>query len=175
MIDTIRRVVTGHDESGKAIVVFDSNAANVHERAAGTGATHLWRTHSTPADNSGAEDTVTGDVPLAPPPGGSVFRVVEFAPVGDAAENMAPDALAREIGAHSAAGAAQRHPLTHRTDSIDYAIIMSGEIDMLLDEDDLHLKAGDIVVQRGTNHAWVNRSSEPCKIAFVLIDAVAAI
>ena len=60
--------------------------------------------------------------------------------------------------------------MMHRTETIDYAIVLSGEIDMVLDETDVHLSEGDVVVQCGTNHAWVNRSSQPCRIAFILID-----
>jgi len=169
-------VVTGHDENGVAVIIHDSDAPNVNVRATGTGASHLWRTFATPADNSGAEDTAVGKVELAPPEGGSVFRVVEFAPDGDIS-SMDPAATANELGAHSAGGELQRHPGTHRTDTIDYAVVISGEIDMWLDEekDDVHLKAGDVIIQRGTNHAWVNRGDKPCQIAFILIDAVPAI
>ncbi len=177
MVASIRRVVTGHDGSGTAINIFDGDAPNVNVRPNGSGATHLWRTHGTPADNSGSEDTALGQVALAPPEGGSVFRIVEFAPEGDAAPAQSTAETARSLGAHVPDGAALRHSGSHRTDTIDYAIVMSGEIDMWLDEekDDVHLKAGDVIIQRGTNHAWVNRGAEPCQIAFILIDAVPAI
>ncbi len=177
MISSVRRVVTGHDSNGKAIIIMDSDAPNAVERAPGTGATHLWRSFATPADNSGSEDTATGKVALVPPEGGSVFRIVEFAPEG-AAPPPAPSAeTANALGAHAPEGAALRHAGSHRTDTIDYAVVISGEIDMWLDDekDDVHLKAGDVIIQRGTNHAWVNRGSEPCRIAFILIDAVPAI
>ena len=147
------------------------------ERHPGTGASHLWRTFATPANNSGAEDTATGQVTLAPPEGGSVFRIVEFAPEGDTIPEAPSPETARSLGAHVPEGGALRHPGSHRTDTIDYAVVIKGEIDMWLDEekDDVHLKAGDTVIQRGTNHAWVNRGTEPCLIAFILIDAVPAI
>ena len=80
MVAAVRRVVTGHDRDGKAVVVFDGDAPNVRERGHGTGSTQLWRSFATPADNSGSEDAVAGDIPLIPPAGGSVFRIVEFAP-----------------------------------------------------------------------------------------------
>ena len=175
MVKRIRRIVTGHDRNGKAVIIFDSDAPNVKIRPGGTGSSALWRTHSTPAINKGSEDAVLGDIPLQPPTFGSVFRIVEFAPDANVAKEG--PGLAEQLGAHSAEGAANRHAGTHRTDSIDYAIVMSGEIDMLMDEekDDVHVKAGDVIIQRGTNHAWVNRGNMPCQIAFVLIDAEPAI
>ncbi|MCY4547040.1 MAG: cupin domain-containing protein [Defluviicoccus sp.] len=176
MVAAVRRVVTGHRD-GRAVVVIDGDAPNMREREHGTGATQLWRTFATPADNAGAADPVTGDVPLAPPPGGSVFRIVEFAPESAISRGPGGGTLARALGAHEPEGAALRHPGSHRTDSVDYAVVVSGEIDLWLDdpEDDVHLTAGDVVIQRGTNHAWVNRGTEPCRIAFVLIDAKPAV
>ena len=177
MVAAVRRVVTGHDGDGRAVVVLDGDAPNVRERAHGTGATQLWRTFATPADNSGSGDAVAGDVPLKPPAGGSVFRIVEFAPESSVARSGDAGTLASALGAHEPEGAALRHPGSHRTDSVDYAIVLSGEIDLWLDDekDDVRLKAGDVVIQRGTNHAWVNHGAEPCRIAFVLIDAKPAV
>ena len=169
MSDPVRRVVTGHDAEGKAIVLFDGPAENVGPPLHGTVSTELWRTFATPADNGAAEDAVAGEVPLVPPPAGSVFRIVEFAPDAE----TGPGTLADAIGAEAPQDGARRHAASHRTDSVDYAIILSGEIDLLLDDphDDLHLKAGDVVVQRGTNHAWVNRGAAPCRIALVVLPA----
>lgn len=177
MVAPVRRVVTGHDENGKAVVIFDGDAPNVRVREHGTGSTQLWRTVATPADNSGSDDAVAGDIPLKPPAGGSVFRVVEFAPESDISRSEGAGTLARALGAHEPEGAALRHPGSHRTDSVDYAIVISGEIDLWLDDekDDVHLRAGDAVIQRGTNHAWVNNGAGPCRIAFVLIDAKPAV
>ena len=81
--------------------------------------------------------------------------------------------MIKEMGLHgiSKAGEKPRHPAMHATKSIDYALVLAGEIDMLLDDSEVHLNTGDVIVQRGTNHAWVNRGDEPCCIAFVLIDA----
>ncbi len=176
MVRPVRRVVTGHDSGGKAVIVIDGNAPNVRIRQHGTSSTQLWRTFATPADNTGAEDPALGDVPLSPPPGGSVFRIVEFMPETTIETPVEGDTLARTLGAHQPEGQAFRHPGSHRTDSIDYAIVMSGEIDLWLDDekDDVHVKAGDVVIQRGTNHAWVNRGDKPCQIAFILIDALPA-
>jgi quercetin dioxygenase-like cupin family protein len=141
----IRRVVTGHDENGKAVVKFDSVPGNIGPMRPGVTACVAWTTDRIPADLSGDEDEGLRPVSTAHA-GGTVFRVVEYQP-----------------------GAAPRN---HRTASIDYAVVMSGEIHMELDDGVVvHLKAGDILVQRGTVHNWVNRGNVPCVIAFVLIDA----
>jgi quercetin dioxygenase-like cupin family protein len=167
----IRRVVTGHDKDGKAIVVIDGNAPNVRERkAANVVSTLLWVVEETPADISGSADRAVNEVGVAPPANGSVLRIVDFLPVADAASRDNAQML-QEMGIHAEGGKPPRHAFTHRTKSVDYAIVLSGEIDMLLDDSEVHLKAGDILVQQGTNHAWVNNGKEPCRIAFVLIDA----
>jgi naringenin degradation protein FdeH len=169
----IRRVVTTLDASGKAVVLFDGNDPHRVERAEAAVVSHLvWITNETPADVSGTADRASVTIGIPPPPGGSVFRIVDFGPMPPAVEQLPPDTLHKEIGAHAPKkGRPPRHPVMHRTCTIDYAIIMEGEIDMLLDEGEIHLEAGDVVVQQGTNHAWVNRGTKPCRIAFVLIDA----
>jgi quercetin dioxygenase-like cupin family protein len=141
---TTRRVITGHDASGKAKVLIDEVVKNVGSARPGAQASVIWTTEGFPVDNNGDADASSRKVgtTLA---NGCVFRVVEFSP-GVAARN-------------------------HRTDSIDFAVIMSGEIDMELDDEEVHLKAGDVLVQRGTIHNWVNRGSAPCVIAFCLVDA----
>jgi quercetin dioxygenase-like cupin family protein len=141
----VRRLVTGHDGGGRAVVKIDELAKNVVSNRPGASSCVIWTTDTNPVDNSGDADTSTRKVgtTLA---GGTVFRVVEFAP-----------------------GAA---PRVHRTDSIDYACVLSGEIDMELEKgEEVHLKAGDVLVQRGTVHCWINRGVTPCTIAFVLVDA----
>ena len=165
----IRRVVAGHDENGKAIILSDGDAANVQQQTSTIESTLLWVTDSAPASNSGTTDTADQEIGIPPPPNGSIFRIVEFAPEGKDGANEELEYLA-SVGAEQHEGA--RHPGMHKTHSIDYAIIMSGEVDMFVDEDEVHLKAGDVVVQRGNSHAWVNRGTEPCRIAFILIDAV---
>lgn len=140
----LRRVVTGHDANGHAIVKIDEISKNLVSARPGSTACVVWTTESFPVDNTGEADEglrKTGTT-LS---NGTVFRVVEFAP-----------------------GVASR---VHRTDSIDYAVVISGEIDMELDNSIVHLKAGDVLVQRGTIHNWVNRGNTPCVIVFVLIDA----
>ena len=140
----LRRVVTGHDANGRAVVEIDEITQNPPSGRPGRSACVVWTTESFPVDNTGNEDGGKRQVGTTLK-NGTVFRVVEFMP-----------------------GVS---PRVHRTDSIDYAVVMSGEIDMELDDSVVHLKAGDVLVQRGTIHNWVNRGTESCIIAFVLIDA----
>ena len=172
-----RRVVTGHDENGKSVVLSDETATQILERPTRPGVrlTNFWIERGSPAEYDGPEETCTGDFVLHPPPLGSTFRVVEFLPED-------PEVIANIDGktAFAAMGAGgnvvedARHPYFHRTDSLDYAIVLTGEIWMVMDteEEDTLLKAGDVVIQRGNGHAWANRGTEPCAIAFVLIDGV---
>ena len=140
----LRRVVTGHDKTGKAIVTIDETVKNVMSGRPGALASVVWSTQGFPVNNDRSEDESSRKVGTTLD-GGTVLRVVEFSP-----------------------GVQRR---MHRTDSIDYAVIMSGEIDMELDDSTVHLKAGDVLVQRGTIHNWVNKGTEPCVIAFTLIAA----
>ncbi|HVV95404.1 MAG TPA: cupin domain-containing protein [Hyphomicrobiales bacterium] len=177
MVKAVRRVVTGHDASGKAVVVSDGPATNVRERPAMAGmASHLlWVTDETPADIAGNADRAAREIGVAPPAGGSILRVVDFPPeTAQATTTLDNATMLRDMGLSADNPAAKiAHPGAHRTRSIDYAIVLSGEIDMWLDDSAVHLKAGDILIQQGTNHAWVNRGTETCRIVFVLIDAVA--
>ena len=174
----IRRVITGHDASGKAVVLEDRDAPAVRTNPHRPGhvSTDLWKTTSTPVIVKRAEpDPTEGPKQIHPLPGGTVFRISEIAPETEAIRNMSPE-QAREVfkamGNESAStfGANKRHPFMHRTETIDYAVVLEGEITMLLDDSEVHLKAGDVVIQRGTNHAWSNRSSKPAKMLYVLID-----
>jgi len=166
-----RRVVTGHDVAGKAVVLLDGAARNAKVRkATGLTSTLLWVTDESPADNSGSSDSADREIGVAPPARGSIFRMVDFPPEAEpgAVDNAA---MLKEMGLTGKAHADPRRATMHRTKSVDYAVVISGEIDMLLDDSEVHLRAGDVLVQRGTSHAWVNRGSESCRIAFVLIDA----
>jgi quercetin dioxygenase-like cupin family protein len=140
----LRRVVTGHDKTGKAIVTIDEPVKNAMSGRPGALASVVWTTAGFPVSNDGDSDDSSRKVGTTLD-NGTVLRVVEFSP-----------------------GVQRR---MHRTDSIDYAVIMSGEIDMELDDSTVHLKAGDVLVQRGTIHNWVNRGTAPCTIAFILIAA----
>jgi quercetin dioxygenase-like cupin family protein len=140
----IRRVVTSHDDNGNAVVLFDETCTQRRSSREGHRSCVVWSTGSFPSINTGNEDgalRATGSTD----PDGTVFRVVQYDP-----------------------GVAPRN---HRTDSIDYAVVLSGEIDMELDGATVHLRQGDLLVQRGTVHNWVNRGREPCVIAFVLVAA----
>ncbi|HEY1363833.1 MAG TPA: cupin domain-containing protein [Xanthobacteraceae bacterium] len=142
---TVRRVVTGHDHHGRARVLIDEIARNVVEGRPGAQAASIWISEGFPVDNDGGTDTAGRKVGTTLDDG-LVFRVVSFGP-----------------------GVAPRN---HRTSSIDCATVISGEIDMELDDGaSVHLRAGDVLVQRGTIHNWVNRGTAPCVIAFVLVAA----
>jgi quercetin dioxygenase-like cupin family protein len=170
-----RRVVTGHDENGIAKVIRDDTASCILQRPnrPGVTLTNFWQVDTSPARMERHDDPVDGPLVLHPPENGSVFRVVQFDPED-------PEVLAKldgasafaEMGAGANIVQGARHPFMHRTDSIDYSIVLSGEIYMLMDDEDVLLKAGDVIVQQGTNHAWSNRGTEPCLICFVLNDAV---
>jgi len=132
----------------------------------------IWVTDQSPADITGAADRGAVEIGIQPPRNGSVFRIVEFPPETAEMRNLDPSTMHASIGDSAPKrGLPPRHPAMHRTRTIDYAVVMAGEIDMLLDDSEIHLKAGDVLVQQGTNHAWVNRGSEPCRIAFILIDS----
>lgn len=164
----VRRVVTGH-RAGKGVVLFDGAAPNARLRqASGIGSTLLWVTDETPADITRADDRSAREIGVPPPTGGSIFRVVDFPPEQGARSR---EAILREMGVVS--GDAARHHGMHRTRSIDYAVVLEGEIDMLLEDSEVHLEAGDVLVQQGTDHAWMNRGTVSCRIAFVLMDAKA--
>ena len=169
----VRRVVTTVDKNDKAVVLFDS--ANPHKKVrphALTVSRVCWVTDQTPADLTGTRDRAAVEIGIMPPPGGSVFRIVDFPPETAETRNLDPNTMHHSLGDGAPKrGLPPRHPAMHRTRTVDYAIVMSGEIDMLLDDSEIHLKAGDVLVQQGTNHAWVNRGTEPCRIAFVLIDS----
>lgn len=167
----IHRVITGLDANNKSTALFDSQVPLEVGKSGNPGAI-LWITDSYPLGFS-QDDTGKRPLGIAPPTNGTVIRVVEFPPVDDAAlAKMDPNFMMKVVGDTAPArGVAVTNPLMHRTRTIDYAIIMSGEIDMMLDDKTVHLKAGDVVVQQATNHAWLNHGKEPCRIVFVLMDS----
>ena len=172
----IRRVVTGHDENGKAIVIMDDIATCTLERPARPGVTltNLWQTDKVPMRPERHDDPIEGPLILHPPKNGSIFRIVQFDPEDpEVLAKLDGKAAFAEMGAGANIVEGARHPFMHRTDSVDYSVVLSGEIYMMMDEEEYLLKAGDTVVQQGTNHAWSNRGTEPCLIAFVLNDVVA--
>ena len=175
MKKSFRRVVTGHNAQGKSVFVIDDTAAHVFTRGPGSAiVTEMWETRATPADNRGNGDAIDRGMRLPPPKNGSVFRIIEYPPDKERIASLNRDRAANDDPTgHSAAfdRNSPRHPGFHKTDSIDYALVLSGEIYALMDEGEVLLKAGDVLIQRGTNHAWSNRTDEPAYLAFVLIDA----
>jgi mannose-6-phosphate isomerase-like protein (cupin superfamily) len=169
----VRRVVTGHDARGRSVVLFDGESPHtfVLEKAGGLLLTEIWETRSSPADNSGAKDAADHERRIVPVNGGTVFRVIEYPPDSVRLKTLAPESFFRGMGAKAADAATRRHPGMHKTDTVDYCVVLSGEIWAVLDEGEVLLRAGDCLVQRGTDHAWSNRTEQPCVIAFVLIAA----
>ncbi len=144
----IRRVVTGHDAKQVAKILIDAPAANRRTSKSGGASTLIWCSDRTPADISAgenAEDMGARQLGTPPPPNGTRFTVNDIPP--------------------------GRSGPMHRTETIDYVIVLSGEIEMQMDDSTVKLKAGDVLVQRGTNHAWINRGPKPARVAFILIDA----
>ena len=170
----VRRVVTTVDANDKAVVLFDG--ANPHKRVrphAQTVSRLVWVTDQTPADLSGSRRPRRRRYRhhAAAQRDGVPHRRVSAGDARRCAISI-PHTMHASLGDSAPKrGLPPRHPAMHRTRTVDYAIVMAGEIDMLLDNSEIHLKAGDVLVQQGTNHAWVNRGTEPCRIAFVLIDA----
>jgi len=140
----IRRVITGHKKDGKATVLIDESVKNTMSWRANAESSVIWTTEGFPVNNDASDDS-SGRKVGTTLDNGIVFRVVSFGP-----------------------GVAPRN---HRTDSVDFAVVISGEIDMKLDDETVHLKAGDVLVQRGTIHDWINKGKEPCVIAFTLVSA----
>jgi hypothetical protein len=168
----VRRVVTKLDEGGKAVVMLDERLPMSGVRPPNYVA-NIWVTEKSLPDFSSTADRGKTKTGLTPPKGGSVFRIVEFMPEPESITRLDLNTMQRVVGAADTPkkGLPPRHPMMHRTRTLDYAIVLAGEIDMLLDEGEVHLKAGDVLVQQATNHAWVNRGAEPCRIAFILMDA----
>jgi Cupin domain. len=175
---TFRRIVTGHDVNGKAIIVSDAPPVLTQLVGGPGGPTffEVWRTVETPAMIHPQPDKTDEDRLVLPPPkNGTRIRVIEFPPEGDEIRKLTGAEAAakfRSMGDQNASTITEGspHPLMHRTETLDYGIMLEGEITMVLDRVETTIKAGDIVIQCGTNHAWANRSGKSCRMAFVLID-----
>jgi mannose-6-phosphate isomerase-like protein (cupin superfamily) len=168
-----RRVVTGHNAAGRSIILTDGESPNVFTAAASGGlrSTELWATTTAPADNSGDADAAIRERRITPEGLGTVFRYIEYPPDSVRLKTIDPAAhFSTGTGARPGGDGAP-HKGMHRTDTVDYAIILSGEIYAVMDEGEVLLRQGDCLIQRGTNHAWSNRTEEPCLIAFVLVAA----
>lgn len=175
----VRRIVTGHDAQGRAVFQEDGPVPRVQRIGGEHGPLffEVWNTRETPAviDRASGEPAEEG-IQLVPPTNGTRIRVLDIPPDGDRLDNVTPEqarAHFAEVGATDAAshsGAGSRHAHMHRTQSVDYGIVLEGELTLILDEGETVCRAGDIIVQRGTNHGWANRTDRNCRIAFILID-----
>ncbi|MGY4533215.1 mannose-6-phosphate isomerase-like protein (cupin superfamily) [Pseudomonas sp. TE3786] len=171
-----KRVVTGHNANGQAVVASSGPTPNVFPLAAvpGTVFYEIWNSAASPALLDNASDPTAKPLQLSPSPLGSVIRVVDIPPDSQQNQISAEDAAAAfaEIGqAHAGTGTADsRHKLMHRTETLDYGIVTEGEVWLVLDEQEVQLKRGDVVVQRGTNHAWSNRTEAMARMVFILLD-----
>lgn len=177
-LKTFRRVVTAHDAEGKAIIIAD--APPVHSQLIGGpgGPTFIevWHTTETPALLPPVPALPDEDQLILPPPkNGSRIRVIEFPPESDAIRQLSGAEAAakfKDMGDQQASTSAEGapHPLMHRTETLDYGIVLEGELTLILDREETTIHAGDIVIQCGTNHAWSNRSLRTCRVAFILLD-----
>jgi mannose-6-phosphate isomerase-like protein (cupin superfamily) len=179
MLKPFRRVVTGHNAEGKSTVVFDGVAQQGIENPLwpGRGATGLWRTDKSMSDNLGNADPTLGSFRLQPIDGGTNFLIAHVMPSSDL-DPMTPEQRERiyketmhAVGTPEARVDTLKHPGMHKTKTIDYLVVLSGEVTLLLEDGEVDLKPLDVVVQRGTNHAWINRGRVPAFMAAVLVDA----
>jgi Cupin domain len=175
-----RRIVTGHDAEGRSTVISDGIAENLVPNPADPDRGHInfWRTDHVPADNRAAMDPAAAPpFPLPPPKGGTLFRFFQIAPEKNEAGLSKKERDARMTQMFEAAGAEDnrqamgRHPSMHRTDTLDYIVLLKGEVTALLDTAEVAMKPFDVLIQRGTNHGWVNRGDEPALLMAVLVDA----
>ena len=173
MIWRVRRVLTGHDADGRSTFIADGEAPNVKEMASmpGLALTDLWETAAAPASNAGEKDAAARPVRLEPPKNGTILRIVEFPP--DSAWRGGADGAAafKSIGAGHAQDRGSSDPMMHKTSTVDYIIVLKGEIYAVMETGEKLLRAGDVLVQRGTNHSWSVRTDEPCIVAAVLVSA----
>jgi len=161
-----RRVVTGHDADGKSVVVIDGPP---------TPSGAFWFTEAAPADNGTVGDAAQLVRKLEPPPGGTIFRYAVIPPEdpsipAEERERTTARLFAQMDAAHCRTDTS-RHPGMHKTRTVDYVVLLAGEVTMLLDKGEVNLKPFDVVVQRGTSHAWINKGKEPAVLAAVLVDA----
>jgi len=175
-----RRIVTGHDEQGRSAVISDAPPTNLVPNPSDPDRGHInfWKTEAVPANNAAYVDPMAGaPAPLHPPKGGTMFRFFQIAPEKNEAGLSKEERDVRMARMFEAAGAAHarltmnRHPSMHRTDSVDYIICLSGEVTALLDIGDVQMKPFDVLIQRGTNHGWVNHGDTPALLAAILVDA----
>ncbi len=174
MARPMRRVVTGHNAEGKSVILMDGPSPHALEVEGmpGLALVNLWVTDRAPASNAGLTDAAARPVVLEPPARGTIFRVVDFPPDKGMAGKVDRGKSFAAMGAgHAMDRSDARHPGMHKTNTVDYALVLDGEIWALMDEGETLLRAGDSLVQRGTNHAWSNRGNQPCLVVFILVSA----
>ena len=173
MIWKVRRVLTGHDADGKSTFIADGYAPNVKEMASmpGLALTDLWDTAGAPASNAGGADAAARPVRLEPPKSGTIVRIVEFPPDSQWRGGADGREAFKSIGAGHAQDRGSSDPMMHRTSTVDYIIVLKGEIHAIMETGEKLLRAGDFLIQRGTNHSWSVRGNEPCIVAAVLVNA----
>ena len=170
----MRRIITGHNENGKSIITIDGPPARSIGEDVG-GLFELWNTDGNEVISSDVIDRADDEVILSPPSGGTKFRYFQINPLPegvpeDILQEIAADAFEKVGGAHHRVDTT-KHPAMHKTETIDYIILLKGDVTLILDEEEVDLKPFDVVVQRGTNHAWVNNGNEPALLIAVLIDS----
>ena len=173
MVWRIRRVVTGHDKSGRSMFLRDGLAGNIKEMASmpGLALTDLWETAGAPASNEGKEDAAKRPVRLEPPAGGTIVRIVEFPPDSAWRDQADASAAFESIGAGHAHDQHNADPMMHTTATVDYIIVLKGRIHAIMEKGEKLLKQGDILIQRGTKHSWSVRGKKPCIVAAILVSA----
>jgi len=178
LVKPIRRIVAGEDDSGKAVVLSDGPSSDVRLDPArpGYAETRIWVTETTPARVRGISETLHLPHTIEPPTNGSVCRVIEFPPEAKYRRNISDADVKNYFVAMGSVDAStltkgSPHPYMQKIKTLDFCYIQEGEIILVLDTEEVHLKAGDTVIQRGANHAWSNRSSKPCIIIFSHHDA----
>ena len=170
----MRRVITGHDKNGKSIVVLDGTPARSIGEDVG-GLFELWNTDGNTINTQDNIDRADDEIILSPPSNGSKFRYFQINPTPegipmDIMQDIAADAF-KKIGAAHHRIDTTKHPAMHKTETIDYIILLKGDVTLILDQEEVDIKPFDVVVQRGTNHAWVNNGSDPALLIAVLIDS----
>ena len=170
----MRRVITGHDKNGKSIVVLDGPPARSIGEDVG-GLFELWNTDGNTINTQDNIDRADDEIILSPPSNGSKFRYFQINPTPegipmDIMQDIAADAFKKIGSAHHRIDTT-KHPAMHKTETIDYIILLKGDVTLILDQEEVDIKPFDVVVQRGTNHAWVNNGSDPALLIAVLIDS----
>ena len=170
----MRRIITGHNEEGKSVIAIDGPPARSIGEDVG-GLFELWNTDGNDIISTDSQDRADEEIILSPPDGGTKFRYFQINPLPEGVPNemmqeIAADAF-EKIGAAHHRVDTSKHPAMHKTETIDYIILLKGDVTLVLDQEEVNLKPFDVVVQRGTNHAWVNNGDEPALLIAVLIDS----